>query len=225
LKVTTFSTPLLNVSTDSIGIDFGIKDDLVLSNGVKFKTKLEISKRVKLDQRALSRKIKGSTNHFKQKNKLKKSYEKHNNKKKDAKNKIVNYLITNFGHIGIQDENIKGWHASLFGKQVQQSMMGGIISGLKKSPRTSVIDRYFPSTQLCPSCATLNKFSLSKRVYKCECGYEKDRDTHAASNILNESLKKSKIPAERRKLTPVEFNASALEKLRSDLSNSFVSID
>jgi transposase len=108
----------------------------------------------------------------------------------------------------------------LFGKQIQQSILGGIISELKNHSRTSIVNRYFPSTKLCPKCGNLNKLSLSDRIYNCDCGYSKDRDIHSANNILIES-----IPMERRNFKPVEFNISAIEKLKKSLSNSFVSID
>jgi len=103
---------------------------------------------------------------------------------------------------------------------VQQSILGGIISELKKLPQTSIVDRFFPSTKLCPECGTLNKLTLADRQYICECGYFQDRDIHSAMNILLES-----IPMEYRNFKPVEFNTSAIEKLKKSLSNSFVSID
>lgn len=199
-----------------VGIDFGIKDDLVLSNGIKLKTKFPISKRIRREQRKLSRKKKGSKNRFKQKNKVALVYEKQTNKKKDLKNKIVSYLKNNYSHIAIQNENIKGWHSGLFGKQVQQSILGGIISELKKLPQTFIVDRYFPSTKLCPKCGTLNKLTLADRTYNCECGYTKDRDIHSAMNILLES-----IPMERRNFKPVEFNSSAINYLKSIVSVNY----
>jgi transposase len=199
-----------------VGIDFGIKDDLVLSNGIKLKTKFPISKRIRREQRKLSRKKKGSKNRFKQKNKVALVYEKQTNKKKDLKNKIVSYLKNNYSHIAIQNENIKGWHSGLFGKQVQQSILGGIISELKKLPQTFIVDRYFPSTKLCPECGTLNKLTLADRTYNCECGYTKDRDIHSAMNILLES-----IPMERRNFKPVEFNSSAINYLKSIVSVNY----
>jgi len=199
-----------------VGIDFGIKDDLVLSNGIKLKTKFPISKRMRREQRKLSRKKKGSKNRFKQKNKVALVYEKQTNKKKDLKNKIVSYLKNNYSHIAIQNENIKGWHSGLFGKQVQQSILGGIISELKKLPQTFIVDRYFPSTKLCPECGTLNKLTLADRTYNCECGYTKDRDIHSAMNILLES-----IPMERRNFKPVEFNSSAINYLKSIVSVNY----
>jgi transposase len=217
LKVTCF---LPKESTtkqkEIVGIDFGIKDDLVLSNGIKFQTKFPTSSRIKREQRKLAKKKKGSKNYWKQKNEVALAYEKQNNKKQDTKNKIISYLKNNFSHIAIQNENIKGWHSGLFGKQVQQSILGGIISELKKLPQTSIVDRFFPSTKLCPECGTLNKLTLADRQYVCECGYSQDRDIHAAVNILLES-----IPMEHRNFKPVEFNTSELDYLKSFVSVSY----
>jgi len=214
LKVTCF---LLKenkeISKEIIGIDFGIKDDLVLSNGIKFQTKFTTSSEIKREQRKLSKKKKGSHNYWKQKNKVALAYGKQNNKKQDCKNKIVNYLKNNYSHIAIQNENIKGWHSGLFGKQVQQSILGGIILELKQLPQTHIVDRFFPSTKLCPECGTLNKPTLADRVYFCDCGYSQDRDIHSAKNILLET-----IPMECRKFKPVEFNISAIDYLKSFVS-------
>ena len=77
-----------------------------------------------------------------------------------------------------------------FSRRVQHSIMGGIKSGLRRHPETLMIDRFFPSTQLCPECGSLNKHGLKEREYKCSCGYFCDRDTHSARNILNEGLRK-----------------------------------
>jgi transposase len=217
LKVTCF-LPKENksISKEIVGIDFGIKDDLVLSNGIKFQTKFPTSFQIKREQRKLAKKKKGSHNYWKQKNKVALAYEKQNNKKQDCKNKIVSYLKNNYSHIAIQNENIKGWHAGLFGRQVQQSILGGIISELKQLPQTHIIDRFFPSTKLCPECGTLNKPTLADRIYFCDCGYSQDRDIHSAKNILLET-----IPMERRNFKPVEFNAYAIDYLKSFVSVNY----
>ena len=133
LKVTCFlPKENKNINKEIVGIDFGIKDDLVLSNGIKFQTKFPTSFQIKREQRKLAKKKKGSHNYWKQKTKVALAYEKQTNKKQDCNNKIVSYLKNNYCHIAIQNENIKGWHSGLFGKQVQMSILGGIISELKQ---------------------------------------------------------------------------------------------
>jgi len=112
------------------------------------------------------------------------SYEKISNIKKDKVNKLVSYLKGKYGEIFIQDEQIANWHKGLFGKQVQHSALGAIKSKLKSLESTFVLDKWQPTTKLCPNCGLLNKVLLSGRVYTCICGYSQDRDIHSAKNIL-----------------------------------------
>ena len=212
LKVTTFVEKEINLNNiNRIGLDFGIKTQLAFSNGIKLESKIPVSKRSLLLHKNLSRSKKSNglksrtKNQFKIREKLVKSYERTSNQKRDVKNKIVHELKTNFNTVAIQNENIKAWHHGWFGKQVQESAIGGIISGIKMLPQTHVVDRFFPSTKLCPCCGKLNKIGLSERVYKCSCGYECDRDIHSATNILNEA-----IPTERREFKPVGNSTSIL---------------
>ena len=84
----------------------------------------------------------------------------------------------------MQDENIKGWQKGLFGKEVQNSALGTLKDKLKKNPRVIVIDRFFPSTKLCPICGTVkDDITLKDRTYICpKCGYREDRDVKSAKN-------------------------------------------
>lgn len=85
-------------------------------------------------------------------------------------------MLDNYSNIIIQDENIKGWHSGLFGKQVQYSILGRVKAKLVSNPRVIVLNRSVPTTQYCPDCGALNKHGLDKRVYSCPCGYNMDRD-------------------------------------------------
>lgn len=201
------------INPDCIGLDFGIKTDITFSEGTKIDTKLPISKKIKKAHKDLSRKERGSKNRFKAKIELGKAYQEQNNIKDEIRNKVVGCLAENFGLIAVQDENIKGWHSGLFGKQVQQSAIGGIIRDIKELSHTTVVDRFFPSTQLCPHCGQKTKIGLDERIYHCpNCGYSKDRDTHSAGNIINEALNNT-IPTERRNFKPVEKSAAAFLSL------------
>lgn len=194
LKVTCFVPKEQKLeSGKSIGLDFGIKDNITDSNGNKYNFYFQESKQLKKVSRKLNRCKNGSSNRYRTKLQLQKQYEKLTNKKKDKKNKFVSNLIKSHDVVVIQDENLKAWHQSKmkgWGRKIQYSIMGGIISELKKYSETLVIDRWFPSTQLCPQCGTLNKPSLDKRIYVCVCGYQEDRDVHSARNILREGFKK-----------------------------------
>ena len=63
--------------------------------------------------------------------------------------------------------------------------MGLVKSKLKQLPQTIVLDKWIPTTKLCPKCQTINKhITLEDRIFKCGCGYEFDRDIHSAKNML-----------------------------------------
>ena len=199
------------VNLPIIGLDFGIKDHITTSNGLKINSIITITKRIKNLQRKLARQVKGSKNYIKTLMKIRRSYDRLSNLKEDAANKIVNYLLTHYSNIIMQDENIKGWHSGLFGKQVQYSILGRVKAKLVSNPRVVVLDRSVPTTQYCPDCGALNKHSLDKRVYSCDCGYFKDRDTHAAMNMINLYIKNSSNDNIVKK-SPVECG-STLEEL------------
>ena len=71
-----------------------------------------------------------------------------------------------------------------------------------------MLDKYIPTTKWCPFCHKLNELSLNDRTYKCECGYQEDRDIHAAKNMLNIKnlvLNSNLVPTEHREVKPAEF--------------------
>ena len=194
-----------------VGLDFGIKDHITTSNGLKINSIITVTKRIKNLQRKLARQVKGSKNYIKTIIKIRRSYNHLSNLKDDAANKIINYLLTHYSNIIIQDENIKGWHSGLFGKQVQYSILGRVKAKLVNNSRVIVLDRSVPTTQYCPDCGALNKHGLDKRVYSCSCGYTMDRDTHAAMNMINLYVKNSSNGNIVKK-SPVE-RGSTLEEL------------
>jgi putative transposase len=220
LKITCFLPQERKQETNkNIGLDFGIKDSVITSEGDKYFFNFPETKQLKKESRKMNKKVKGSSNRYKQKLKLQKEYEKISNRKKDCKNKFVSKLINDNDIIVIQNEQIHNWAKSKmkgFGRRVQHSIMGGIISDLKKKSETVIVDRFFPSTKLCPNCGCLNKISLDDRVYNCECGYSQDRDIHSAINILNQGLKQ--IGRESINTMLVENKTSALFDLSKIVS-------
>jgi putative transposase len=165
-----------------VGIDFGIKNNLVTSDGEIFNVFVEETERLKRLQQKLAKQIKGSNNRYKTCIKIKREYEHNTNRKKDATNKIVNYLSVNYNKIYIQDEQLHEWHKK-YGKFVQHSCMGLVKSKLKYNKNVFVIDKWFPSTKMCYMCGNINEIALSDRVYKCSCGLVEDRDVKAAKTI------------------------------------------
>ena len=118
----------------------------------------------------------------------------------------------------IQDEAIKQWHSGLFGKQIQNTGIGGIISRLRNNLETlMLVDRYSATTKLCSNCGSRKEdITLSDRIYKCDnCGLIIDRDLNSAINILKIGLSKvetttiKNLPTDCGEVKPVEREASA----------------
>lgn len=167
----------------AIGIDLGIKDSISFSDGTKLNTNFsEAEFLIRNNHKNLSRKKKGSKNREKAKLALAKSYQKLNNQKKDAANKILNKLKT--FKVCFQDEMILNWQKGLFGKKVHKGILGRIKDGLRSNPENLMIPRTAPTTKLCSECGVLNKINLNQRTYSCDCGYQCDRDTHSARNMI-----------------------------------------
>jgi len=210
-----------NTLKKDIGLDFGIKDSIITSDGTKFKVSIEESERLKRLQRKFAKTKKGSNNRYKLRLKIQKEYDGVVNRRNDAGNKIVNFLLTNYSTVYFQDEMVKAWHSGRFGRTVQNSCLGRVKAKLKASPNTVMIERSFPSTKLCLNCGALNSLTLADRTYKCSCGYEEDRDIKSAKTILHVGrCKTNYIPMGHREFKPVE-NKTAVN---FDLSK-FVSYD
>ena len=181
----------------SVGIDFGIKDNLVFSDGREpINISVPESKGTKLAARRMNKALshnghKKSKRHFKRRANLQRAYEKDCNRRKDLAHKAVHEILSNYDFIAIQNEMIHNWQKGLFGRQVQHSAMGVIKAELKKSSSVHVVSRDFPSTQICPMCGKLTKHPLSERSYTCRyCGYHhSSRDRKAAISILSEAVK------------------------------------
>ena len=196
-----------------IGLDFGIKSNITTSEGEKLDVSVEESERLKKLQRELFRRVKGSNNRYKTIKSIKREYQKLSNRKQDKANKIVSKL-KKYDRIYMQDEQIANWHKGLFGKQVQHSCLGTVKAKLKALSQTVVLNKWIPTTKLCPKCGTVNKFiTLEARTYHCGCGYELDRDTHSAKNMIviaKACFENGLVPTEHREITLTEFMASAL---------------
>lgn len=204
-----------------IGLDFGIKTSITTSEGEKIDLHVEESDRLKKLQKELSRRVKGSNNRWKTVKKLRKAYQKQTNKKQDKANKIMHKLKA-YSRIYMQDENIAGWHRGMFGKQVQHSCLGTIKTKLMTLPQMVVLDRFIPTTKLCPKCHSVkNDMTLADRVYKCSCGYHEDRDVHAAKNMIDiakSCFEDRFVPTEYREVTLMEFKAAVADEILSGKS-------
>ncbi|ADY73222.1 transposase IS605 OrfB [Desulfurobacterium thermolithotrophum DSM 11699] len=191
----------------AVGIDLGIKDQLTLSTGEKISWYIPETGRIKKLQKRLLKKQKGSNNYRKIKFLIQKEWEYIQNKRKDTLNKVVSHL-KKFCLIAVQDDPIKSWHEGLFGRQVQNTGIGGITARLRNLATlipVVFVDRYTPTTQTCSKCGNRQKIPLSERVFKCEvCGFELDRDWKSAIEILKEGLRKIKGEGKLLKTLPVD---------------------
>lgn len=172
-----------------VGLDFGIKDSITTSNGDKYNCKVQESEYLKYLSKMLNRHKteKDSKRRWRCKCQLAREYERLANRRKDIANKIYNKLVTDYDVIYFQDEQIKNWQKGLFGKAVQSSCLGSLkqrLVALEASGRSFKISKWEPTTKLCPMCGCINHPTLADRIYKCDCGYTMDRDTHSARVVL-----------------------------------------
>ena len=206
------------VKTDKIvGIDFGIENNLNFSDEREpfncYIGETDYMKRLsrKINRQWIKNGRKHSNNNKKRKNQLKVAYQKMSNQRQDVANKIVHELLNDYDFIAIQDEMIHNWHSGLFGKWVQNSCMGTIKAKLGNSSKVFMIERSYPSTQICPVCGSLTKHPLDKRDYDCpHCGYHHvSRDKKSAQSILDEALRQ--VSTERRTQSPVEAKSATVK--------------
>ncbi|NJO61900.1 MAG: transposase [Richelia sp. RM2_1_2] len=206
VQVTCFEEKTKAETSGAIGIDFGIKDSIALSDGRKFSWNFEIPAKLKRKQKKLSRKKRGSKNYVKLSKKIRKNYKQHCNKKDDAANKFVSSL-KGYSKVVMQDEAIHGWHAGLFGKQVQQSILGRIKSRINQLETSVVIDRWLPTTKISPITGKKIKIGLDERMF-IDGNFTEDRDIKSAKTILYFGLYNPNLTAkELSGLPPEEITA------------------
>lgn len=196
----------IGVNNDfGVGIDLGLKSLAICSNGSiyhninKTNNVEKVEKRLKREQRKLSRKIvvkrKGEAcreNFVKQKLKVQKLYQRLTNIRTDYLNKTIHSIVkTKPAFIVIEDLNVSGMMKNRhLSKAVAQQKFFEFKTKLvhkckEHSIELRVVDRWYPSSKLCHDCGHINKdLKLSDRVYRCsECGYVEDRDINASLNL------------------------------------------
>lgn len=216
LKVTTYinkeNFKAIQKNGKEVGLDFGIKTSITTSEGEKLDVSVEESERLKKLQRKLFRRVKGSSNRYKTIKLIQREYQKLSNKKQDKANKII-HRLKQYDRIYMQDEQIASWHKGLFGKRVQHSCLGTVKAKLKTLSQTVVLDKWIPTTKICPDCGKLLDLSLADRTVECSCGHFEDRDVHSAKNMIviaKSCFKNHLVPPEQREITLTEFKVSAL---------------
>ena len=193
------------VTNKAVGIDIGVKNLMVTSNGDYYGNPRYLDKyerKIKRLQLELSRKVKGSKNYIKNKKKIEEVYRKLKNARKKTVEKIVQQVT--MYHDIIIAENLqvkkmlekKNNHKKLR-KEITNAIFSEIIRILKYkclwlNKIFIQVSPYYPSSQICSRCGNRNEETKDLRVreYRCsKCGLEIERDYNASINILNEGLK------------------------------------
>ncbi len=204
---------IFNHNNEGVGIDLGIKEFAVCSDGIKFKninkTSIvkKIEKKLKREQRKLSRKYESlkirnknlkegratRQNIQKQVVKVQRLHQRLANIRTDYINKTVFSIIKQKpSYITIEDLNVKGMmknkHLSkAIASQKFFEFKTKLMSKCKQNDvELRIVDRFYPSSKTCSQCGKIKKdLKLSDRIYKCDCGFTIDRDLNASINLKN----------------------------------------
>lgn len=197
-------TKITNNSNDGIGIDLGLKDLAVVSNGKIYKNinksarLKKLGKQLRREQRCLSRKYenlkKGEStqkNIQKQKLKVQKLHHRIDNIRTDYINKTIAEIVkTKPSYIAIEDLNVSGMMKNRhLSRAVASQKFCEFRTKLKakcddNGIELRVVDRWYPSSKICHCCGNIKKdLKLSDRIYRCACGYVEDRDFNASLNL------------------------------------------
>ncbi|ALG47978.1 RNA-guided endonuclease InsQ/TnpB family protein [Clostridium perfringens] len=204
---------IANTNNEGLGIDLGIKEVAVCSDGIKFKninktsTVKKVEKKLKREQRKLSRKYESlkirnkkekggnatSQNIQKQVVKVQKLHQRLRNIRTEYINKIVSSIIKQKpSYITIEDLNVKGMmknkHLSkaIASQKFFEFKTKLTVKCKENHIELRIVDRFYPSSKTCSSCGKVKKdLKLSDRIYKCDCGFTIDRDLNASINLKN----------------------------------------
>lgn len=200
-------------TNEGVGIDLGVKEFVVCSDGIKFKninktsTVKKIEKKLKREQRKLSRKYESlkirnknikegratRQNIQKQVVKVQKLHQRLTNIRTDYINKIVSSIIKQKpSYITIEDLNVKGMMKNKhLSKAIASQKFFEFKTKLTFKCRENhielrIVDRFYPSSKTCSNCGEIKQdLKLSDRIYKCDCGLTIDRDLNSSINLKN----------------------------------------
>ena len=182
-----------------VGVDLGVKDIAITSDGCKFSNPRWIhksEKKLKRLNRELARRKRASKRRERTRLRLARQHDRVANQRKDWLHKITTYLVRNYDVIALEDLNVRGmvknhnlakaitnvsfgefnrqieYKAQMYGKQIYR------------------VDRFFPSSKTCSNCGCVQeKMPLHVREWTCpDCGAHHDRDINAATNLLRQAM-------------------------------------
>jgi putative transposase len=191
----------LDKTGNQVGIDTGIKDLAILSDGETYKNLKPLKsamKKLRYESRQLSKKKKGSNSRNKQRHKLAKAHEKISSIRQDYLHKVSTEIVKNNDLIAVEDLAIKNMVKNhSLAQALTDASLGEFYRLLEYKSEWNDrefirIDRFYPSSKTCSSCGWIKKdLKLKHREWTCEsCNETHDRDFNAAKNILQEGVKK-----------------------------------
>ena len=195
---------------EGIGIDLGVKDLAIMSNGVvkpninKTLKMIKLNRKLRREQRRLSRKYESkkkrgektaaySANIEKQVVKMQRIYQTLTNIRLDYENKIISEIVKREpSFIVLEDLNIRGMmknrHLSkaIAAQRLSYFRTKLTIKAKEYGIEVRIVDRFYPSSKKCSQCGIIKTdLKLKDRIYHCECGLKIDRDMNAAINLKN----------------------------------------
>lgn len=184
----------------SVGMDFGLKTYLTLSDGTRIDNPLFLKsglKELRRKSRALSRCEKGSNHRKACRMGLERCHERIHNRREDWQWKMCHELCRRYDTICIEDLNLRGM-TRLWGRKVNDLAFGLFVRKLehvasKYGTEVVKVDRFYPSSKTCSVCQYVNELlSLRDRSWTCpSCGASHDRDLNASVNILRQGIASS----------------------------------
>lgn len=185
--------------TNPVGVDLGLKDFLVLSNGERVpapKFARKADKKLRRAQKDLSRKKPGSRRREKAKHRVARIHNKVSNQRSDFLHKLTTNLTREYDCICVEDLSTKGLAKTKLSRSILDAAFGEFLRQVEYKAtwsfkRSVKVGRFFPSTKLCSECGVVNPdLTLSDRTWLCSsCGAQHDRDLNAAGNILAEGIR------------------------------------
>ena len=178
----------------SVGVDLGIKELAVLSDGKVIPSSQPLKrslKKLKSKQKKLSRKQSGSNRRAKAKYSITLLHYRVANQRAVVLHELSNYLTKTYKRIVLEDLNVKGMVKNhCLARAISDAGFGMFRQMVEykakwRGVEVVIADRFFPSSKTCSECGSIKSMHLNQRTYECSCGMVRDRDLNAAINLNN----------------------------------------